>query len=149
MGGLGLKKALHQVLAKKRSEKLRKFKETSTNSTGAVASSIDTGGSFMMSVKRILPELSSRLKVQSRKITEFYKQSPLAVVNFKYKDLLRMMDPVIFNFISHLTINDQEQKTVSNFPSDSYILSEVAGDHAKRQLHRRINVVLMLPKLFW
>ena len=55
-----------------------------------------------------------------------------------------MFDPVVFNLVSYLTMSEQEQKQVSNFHLDSYVLSDLIGTHAKRQMHRRINIILSM-----
>ena len=99
---------------------------------------------LVMSLNSILPELNSRLKLQSSKLTEYYKLNPLSVINFNYLELLKMLDPTIFKLVSYLTMSDNEQKHVSDFPLDTYVLSDLKGNHARHQLHRRINIILMM-----
>ncbi|XP_071796281.1 uncharacterized protein [Asterias amurensis] len=141
---IDLKKALHQALAKSRSDRLKFEAGLNTDSPTSSTHTAESSETLVSSLKTVLPNLNERLTSQSGKITEYYKHNPLNVVNFRYEEMLKMLDPVIFNLVSYLTFNNQEKKQVSDFPLDSYMLSDLPGSNARRQMRRRINIILCM-----
>ena len=91
-----LKKALHQALATSRVQRLKSDTYSSKDYLNLAPSvhMAESWETLFKSLKSTLPNLNSRLKIQSKKITEYYKHNPLSVVNFNYEDILKCLIPL-------------------------------------------------------
>ena len=139
-----LQSALHAALAK-----LRTLEQHIKNSKveDEVRNNVDREPNSNIMLQCIVPVLNQKLRTQAMRITDKYVPDPDKVISFNYNEMLKDIDPVIWNTIAVLTMTVNERKyfeSVNVLWETEHVMFPSKGLYAQQRFHRRINACLIL-----
>ena len=91
-------------------------------------------------------EMNQRLREQAKMNQEYYKINPLAINSVDFSDVVRRhTDPILWNFLNVLTMNNAEEADIcQNFSNSEHVLLDLNSDYARERLNRRVIVMFFL-----
>ena len=144
---LDIKKALHVVMSKSRftKKKMDAFNSTDEDDADQGTPYPECTGPMM---KSTLMQLNDILRDQAIKVREYFTKFPLKVSEIDFDELLKLVDPRVWNAMCVLTMNKTERKYLSSsaFGWDTDYLTFPNTDKLKGQIQfnrRLINIFVL------